>query len=222
MCGRYTLHLSWAEIHELYDLSFKADRHRNTPPRYNIAPSQDVLVVRAEESAQRVAEVKWGLVPHWAKEDFKRPQINARGETVHEKPMFRTAFKHGRCLIPADGYYEWVKDGEKKQPYHLYLDGTRPFSFAGIWSRNEAQEIESCAIITGVPADQIKHIHNRMPVILPESSYAQWLDETTAPDKAQGMLADNLGSELTFHPVSTYVNSPRNQGEDCIEPVDLD
>jgi len=218
MCGRYTLHSPWAENHNLYGLVEPEETHRNVPARYNIAPSQNVLTVRLEDGAQCIREVKWGLVPHWAKEGFNKPQINARGETVHEKPMFRDAFKRGRCLIPADGYYEWTGPKGNKQPYYIHMDG-QPFSFAGIWARNDNLEIESCAIITTSPAEQIAHIHNRMPVILKPEWYDLWLDPETPKDQAHGLLEENMGDVLKFHAVGKAVGKVSTQGPECVEPI---
>lgn len=218
MCGRYSLHRSWEEMRRLYNLIEPVDISRNVPARYNIAPSQDVLTVRLEEGVERVHEMTWGLVPFWAKEDFKNPQINARGETVKDKPMFRQAFKSKRCLLPADGYYEWTGPKGSKQPYHLHLNG-EGFSFAGIWAQNDNLGVTSCAIITLPAADQIAHIHNRMPVILTPDTYAQWLDPETSADQAQDALSANEGQRLTFHLVDKAVGNVKTQGAACVEPI---
>lgn len=139
MCGRFTLFHSWREIAELYNLTRESDRGRNTAPRTNIAPTQDVLFVRLDEEGRQVVdEGRWWLVPFWAKEMPRQPMFNARSETAAEKPAFREAFKRKRCLVPADGFYEWTKaeDGEK-DPWWIHLPDERPFSFAGLWATND-------------------------------------------------------------------------------------
>lgn len=172
MCGRFTLHMPWAELVKLYRIH---DRP-NLTPRYNIAPTQDILAVRLDkDGAQELADLRWGLIPRWSKDE--KPgysTINARAETVASKPAFRDAFRKRRCLIPADGYYEWKKleDGAK-QPYRITLGPEQPFSFAGLWERWEKGDkmIESCTIIVTDANKLTRYIHDRMPVILDPADY---------------------------------------------------
>lgn len=174
MCGRFILHVPWSELVALYRIH---DSGLNLRPRYNIAPTQDVLAVRLDAAGEREAvNLRWGLVPFWAKDEkIAYSTINARAETVASKPTFREAFKRRRCLIAADGYYEWKKFEPKvKQPYRITLMPERPFSFAGLWERWENVEkvIESCTIIVTEANDLTRDIHDRMPVILDPSDYA--------------------------------------------------
>lgn len=221
MCGRYTLIGTWAEVHALYSLTLDSDRGRNTAPRYNIAPTQDVLFVHLDSDGHQVVEEgRWWLVPFWAKEIPKWAMFNARSEDAEKKPAFREAFKSKRCLIPADGFYEWTKaDDGKKDPWFIHLPETKPFSFAGLWAHNDNLGVTSCTILTAAADEPVKQLHNRMPVILDPAAYDAWLDpETPVPD-AKVLLKQNLDSELTFHRVSRNVNSSRYQGADAFEPI---
>jgi putative SOS response-associated peptidase YedK len=200
-------------------------------PRYNIAPTQDVLVVRdAEEGgAREVAMLRWGLVPSWAKEvQSGAPQINARSETLAEKPMFRTAYKKRRCLIPADGFYEWHASASgpkgKKQPYYIHRPDDRPFAFAGLWESwrskdtSEPLAIESCTIVTTSANKTMAPLHDRMPVILSEGDYDLWLDPAVQkPDEVAHLLAPCGEDELIAEPISTHVNRVANDDPRCIE-----
>ena len=221
MCGRFTLHLTWPEIVELYDLTRPEELGKNVKPRYNIAPTQDVLFVAMKHGAQRLMEGRWWLVPFWAKEIPKWTLFNARSEDAHKKPAFREAYKHKRCLIPADGYYEWTKaeDG-KKDPWAITLPGPRPFSFAGLWATNETLGLTSCTILTAPAADRISDLHNRMPIILDRSVYQGWLDPETSVDDARALLSKNLGAELQAYRVSRKVNSSRSDTPECLEPIE--
>ncbi|MEC9343843.1 MAG: SOS response-associated peptidase [Pseudomonadota bacterium] len=221
MCGRYTLMGTWAEIHALYSLILAVDRARNTPPRHNIAPTQDVLFVHLDgEGRQIVDEGRWWLVPFWAKEVPKLAMFNARSEDAERKPAFREAFRSKRCLIPADGFYEWAKgqDGGK-DPWFIHLPGRKPFSFAGLWAHNDNLDITSCTILTAAAIDPVKQLHNRMPVILDPSAYDAWLDPDTPVPDARALLSENLDAGLQFHRVSRSVNSSRYQGDDAAEPI---
>ena len=169
MCGRFTRYLSWSEIHRLYRLTASADTGRNTEPRYNIAPTEDVLFVTAgDDGNHKLREGRWWLVPWWAKEMPKGAMFNARIETADTSGAFKDAFKSKRCLIPADGFYEWTKspaDGGK-DPWHIFLPGPAPFSFAGLWAHNDKLGITSCTIITMPAAEPMRQLHDRQPVIL--------------------------------------------------------
>lgn len=209
MCGRYTNHLSWTEIVELYELT-DAGPALNFPVRLNIAPTQDVPFV-VWEGGRRVLKVgRWWLVPHWAKELPKYAMFNARSEEARKKPSFRDAFKHKRCLIPATGYYEWTKgeDGGK-DPHLIHLPNNVPFSFAGLWAQNEALGITSCTILTAAAAQEIAHLHDRMPIILAREAYADWLAPQSTPDASQALLGDNLGHQLVSERVGREFNSSR-------------
>ena len=176
-CGRFTRKENMQHLAELLGLKVLPP----LPPRYNIAPSQLVACVRTnpESKERECVELKWGLVPSWAKDpSIGNKMINARAETVAEKPSFRKAFKQQRCLVLADGFYEWKREGKTKQPYYIRFKDHRLFAFAGLWERWEKQDpaLETCALITTGPNALMEPIHNRMPVILPEQSYASWLN----------------------------------------------
>jgi putative SOS response-associated peptidase YedK len=163
-------------------------------------------------------QARWGLVPDWANEPPKAPTINARSETAAERPLFRSAFKYRRCLIPADGYYEWQRSGTTKRPFRLHLD-ERLFSFAGLWAENDRLGVTSCTILTLPAAPQIAHIHDRMPVILDPEAYQAWISRDTDTDEARTLLDRQLGSGLQYYAVSNLVNSHKNEVPQCIEPL---
>lgn len=221
MCGRYTLTPSLDVILEHYALEDEAESYR---PRYNIAPSQDVPVVRfSQEPLRRIlTPMHWGLIPHWAKDKtIGYRMINAVGETLAEKPSFRVPFKNRRCLIPASGYYEWMTtDAKTKQPYYIRIPGQDVFSFAGLWEHWEGDGvIESCTIITTEANDATKQIHGRMPVILDPDDYDLWLNPHAPHEALQKLLVAYTRHPMTLYPVSTRVNSPKNAGPECIEPL---
>jgi putative SOS response-associated peptidase YedK len=192
-------------------------------PRFNIAPTQPVAAVRlGETGGQREGVLlRWGLVPGWAKDPAMGSRlINARAETVAEKPSFRSAFKRRRCLIPADGYYEWQKTGSRKQPFFIRLKDERAFAFAGLWEswdKGGEGPLETCTIITTESNELTADIHPRMPVILDPRDYPVWLDPAV-DDRRQlePLLKPYAASDMQLDPVSIYVNSPRNEGPDCI------
>jgi len=201
-------------------------------PRYNIAPTQDILAVRVEAVSGRrePAMLRWGLVPSWSKEpQIGSPMINARGESIAEKPSFRTAVRRRRCLIPADGFYEWRKVGPgsaKKQPYYIHYTDNRPFAFAGLWeqwqsrdaSAGEALGIESCTIVTTAASKALAELHDRMPVILEPNDYALWLDPAVQePAKLQPLIEPNDDPAIIFEPISTHVNKVANDDPRCIQ-----
>jgi putative SOS response-associated peptidase YedK len=194
---------------------FAFDARPNLAARYNIAPTQPVPVLRDGAAGRReLALVRWGLVPSWAKDVAAGPPlINARAETVAEKPSFRNAFKRRRCLIPADGFYEWrvMPDGPK-QPYRIAMADNALFVFAGIWEHwqtDEGSELESCAIVTTEANGQIRDIHRRMPVILPPEDFDTWLGGE--PSEAAALMRP-YGGSLVAYPVSRAVNNIRNDG----------
>jgi len=207
MCGRYTNHLSWTDIVELYDLTDTGPA-LNLPVRSNIAPTQEVpFIVR--EAGNRVFKTgRWWLVPNWAKEMPKYAMFNARSEDAHQKPAFRDAFKQRHCLIPASGYYEWTKaeDGGK-DPHLIHLPHHKPFSFAGLWAHNEHLGVISCTILTAAAANEIQHLHHRMPIILRPDAYARWLNPETGATASKAVLEENLGRQLISERVGREINN---------------
>lgn len=225
MCGRFTAEYTWRELHALYSLSDELFpvAPSNMQPRYNIAPTQDVDFVALDKGGNReLLRGRWWLVPFFAKELPKATMFNARIETVDTSGAFREPFKKKRCLIPADGYFEWTTslvDG-KKDPWLLQLPEGTPFSFAGLWAHNDNLGITSCTIITAPAVEHIAHIHGRMPVILEESAYDAWLSGEAQGDDAKALLLDNhLDSQLVFHRVGREVNSSRYEGTDTKKPI---
>ena len=225
MCGRFTLTQSAIAIADHFELD---DDLPILAPRYNIAPAQPVAVIRAGSNRQFTHQV-WGLIPAWAKDPAMGAKlINARAETLAEKPSFRSAFKYRRCLIPTDGFYEWQRIGTKKQPYLFGLADRQPFAFAGLWEHwqsADGSEIESCTIITTAANSLMRSIHDRMPVILQLQDYQQWLDPSVQKvDQIQSLLRPYEPSSdlatLTAYPVSVRVNNPRHDSPDCIEPIE--
>ena len=200
---------------------------RELEPRYNIAPTQDVAAIRAgEEGARSFVMLHWGLVPKWAKERaIGNRMINARSETLAEKPSFRDAFRKRRCLVLADGWYEWQVAPGGKQPWFVRMKDARPFAFAGLWERwkdpaNGAQ-LESCTIVTTDAAPSIKKIHERMPVVLAEADWDRWLDTAFSDtDMLSELLRPFDPKLLEAWQVSREVNAPKNQGPELIAPAD--
>ncbi len=216
MCGRFRLASDWLEVVRHLDLG-PAERGRNTAARYNIAPSQDVWTVAAGDDGRAVAAARWGLLPSWAKEDWSGPQpINARAETAPDKPMFRGAFRHGRCLIPADGWYEWTTEADGKQPHLIEREGRGVFAFAGLVAENEAHGVRTAAILTVPAADSVRAIHHRMPAVLPREAYAAWLDPKTESKLARAIL-DDVETDFVHHAVDRAINSARASGP--AEPI---
>jgi putative SOS response-associated peptidase YedK len=221
MCGRFTLHTPESLIREAFDLENTEPLGLN--PRYNIAPSQEIPIIRDTESGREMVKARWGLVPHWSKEPkTKYSTINARIESVAEKPTYRTPFMRRRCLIPADGFYEWKMVNGKKVPHHIHMRDGDVFAFAGLWDRWEGEDqiLDSCSIIV-MPANEVmKPLHERMPAIIAPANYDQWLD-TTVTDKDEIMwnLHSTSSSHLMFYPISPWVNSPKHDDERCIKPA---
>lgn len=219
MCGRYTL----TTPGDVLAAALGLESVPELPPRYNIAPSQPVAIVRAGDARRReLALARWGLIPHWAKEaTIGARTINARAETVAEKPAFRDSFRRRRCLIPADGFYEWQKREGGKQPYLLRLRDGAPFAFAGLWSRwrdpGSGESLDTCAIVTTTPNELAATVHDRMPVILPATAYEEWLDPE-APGPA-ALLAPFPAERMTAVAVSRRVNDPTHDAPDCLAPA---
>ncbi len=224
MCGRFTLHTNPADLLAAFGGFTFPD---NLEPRYNIAPSLNILHV-TNEGEKTVSLAKWGLVPFWAKDaKIGNRMINARAESLATKPSFRDAYQHRRCLIIADGFFEWKKeaDGKSKIPMYITMKSGNPFAFAGLWEtwkQPDGDLLRTCTIITTEPNDLMASIHHRMPVILPDNTYDLWLDPgTIEPEVLNGLLKPYPAEEMTAHPVNLTVNSPRHDEKDCIEPVVL-
>ena len=221
MCGRYDNLIA----REAYRALFMAERlpESNFPPRYNIAPTDQVPIVRVDprDGTRELAMVRWGLIPYWMKEKPKVPHINARGETVHTQPLFRDAFARRHCLIPATGFYEWQKRADGKQPYRFVRKDLEPFAFAGIWEyvKLAGQAILSAAIIVGEPNPLTAAVHDRMPVILMPDGYDAWLDKATPIEAARAMLKPYDAELMKAYAVSRDVNSVKNDAETLIEPL---
>jgi len=224
MCGRFTLRAPASTVAEQFNL-FDVAEYR---PRFNIAPTQPVAVVRiapeSDAAGRQLAWLRWGLVPSWAKDPaIGNSLINARAETVAEKPAFRAALRRRRCLVVADGFYEWQRTGSRKQPYFIRLRDDRPFAFAGLWESWEGPDhsaLETCTLITTAPNELMEPIHNRMPVILAPGDYDRWLDPAIqGPEQLRPLLKPYSGGEMVAWAVSTHVNSPRNDDPQCIAPA---
>lgn len=219
MCGRFTRYHTWSEIHALYRLTAPAEKGRNDEPRFNIAPTQDVPFVTAgDDGNHKLCEGRWWLVPFWAKEIPKYPMFNARSEDAVTKPSFRDAFKSKRCLIPADGFYEWTKNAEDggKDPWHIYLPDQRPFSFAGLWAYNQSLDLTSCTILTSEAQEPMKRLHTRQPVILDPTAYDAWLDPDRSAEEAKPLLDRKLDGDLQFHRVGREVNATKGTKEGAV------
>lgn len=221
MCGRYTLTIPPAVLGEWFETIDGVDY----PPRYNIAPTQPILIVLDQEGGRQAMLMRWGLVPMWVKDPQEFPLIiNARAETIMEKPSFRGGLRHHRCIIPASGYYEWRKgpDG-KKQPYYITMENGEPMALAGVystWMGPSGEEIDTAAIIT-VPANpELKHVHDRMPAMISKAQMDDWLNVRAVGDKeAHAMLVPLPEGIVALHPVSTRVNGVTNDDEGLIEPT---
>ncbi|MEM9534179.1 MAG: SOS response-associated peptidase [Cyanobacteria bacterium P01_E01_bin.45] len=227
MCGRYSLASSSEQVAELFGLNPLPP----VLPRFNIAPSQPIATIRMNlRGDPEFAFAIWGLIPIWANnpnEKGPRP-INARAETVAEKRMFKGILRHKRCLIPADGFYEWRQEVGRtnkgsKQPFHIHFANRRPFAFAGLWSQwngPNGEEIDSCTILTTAANTIVKAVHNRMPVILAQDCYDDWLNPQIQSAKEAIALLQRTESEpLLLTEVSSLVNNPRNDVQECIEPL---
>src|SRR5215217_3756049 len=219
MCGRYAITTAPEAIRQL----FAHLEQPNFPPRYNIAPTQPVPIVRMVEGKRQLALVRWGLIPAWVKDPRTFSLvINARGESVLDKPAFRNAMKRRRCLFPADGFYEWKRDGERKQPYFVRLKSGAPLAFAGLWETwmgPNGEEQETAAIVTTTASRAIAHIHDRMPVIVPPEAFDFWLDPNVDAEMASTVIAPTPDAQLEFFPVSTAVNRTANDSAALLEPL---
>lgn len=230
MCGRYTLHTPRDQIVERFRIASDLATLEKLFDRFNVAPSQQVAAVRvfSDDGPRELVSLRWGLIPHWAKEaKSEYSTINARAETVAEKPTFRTAFRRRRCLIPADGFFEWMPlpGGKGKQPWYVTMQDGEPFAFAGLWDRweptegREGEPVESCTIIVTDANALMRRIHDRMPVILDPADYDAWLDpQAHSPARLAELLQPFDADKMTMRPVSRHVNSPKYDDPACIEP----
>jgi putative SOS response-associated peptidase YedK len=232
MCGRFTQTSSSSEIAKAFNL----DSIPAIEPKYNIAPTQQVATIlrpnqksdcarRSGKANRHFQMLRWGLIPSWAKEkSIGAKLINARAETVAEKPSFKNAFRHSRCLIIADGFYEWKRLENGKQPFYIQQTDCLPFAFAGLWSTwqsPDGEAISTCAIITTEANEIMMPIHDRMPVILNSTDYDLWLDPTIQkPELLKPFLRAIDSNKLKAYPVSTKVNSPRHDSPECLESIE--
>ncbi len=221
MCGRFTFVISYAEILN----HFKIDKEMNRfPPNFNASPGQKIPVVLTAGNLRVLDSYRWGLIPHWANDpEIGNRMINARAETIAEKPSFRGAFFSQRCLVVADGFYEWKSESEGKVPYYVKLRDRPVFGFAGLWEQwmsPEGKTVKSCTIITAEPNELMRKIHNRMPVILPKESEPAWLDPSNK-DKTSllSVLKPYESSSMEAYEVSRAVNDTLNNSEECIKPA---
>ena len=221
MCGRFALIVDAAVLADVFDV----DPPRELKPRFNIAPTQDVSIVRAGTEREReCSAVRWGLVPSWAKDEkMGARMINARGETVAEKPSFRSAVKTRRCLIPASGFYEWIATDSGKQPHFIHFADARVFAFAGLWERwhkGDSGPLDTCTIITTDPNPMIADLHNRMPVILDPATWDEWVAPSPlAPERLQELFLPHPAEGMEAYPVSTHVNKPMNDDLECLRRI---
>ena len=222
MCGRYVR----SSLPEVFAARLGARGELDLRPSYNVAPSQPALIARTDPNGRReLAAVRWGLIPFWAKDPkIGYKMINARAETVATKPAYRQAFRRRRCLIAADGFYEWQATEGGKQPFLIRLKDGEPFAFAGLWERweGEGRVIESCSIIVTEANERLREIHDRMPVILAPEVYDQWLKGESANVTAlESLLRAYPAKLMDAYPVSRAVNSPRNDGPELIEKANV-
>jgi putative SOS response-associated peptidase YedK len=232
MCGRFTLRTPAPRLIEI----FQVDAIPQLSPRFNIAPTQLILCIRAkvevEVSEREALMMRWGLIPFWAKDaSIGNRLINARSETVAEKPSFRNAYRKRRCLIMADGFYEWQKLSDRtKRPHLIHLPEHQPFAIAGLWESwtdkssdtdpgIESNDITTCTLLTTTANSEMRELHDRMPVILRPEDWAAWLSETSGSQQRDGLLQPLPDGSLQHFPVSTTVNRPANDSPDCVKPL---
>jgi len=224
MCGRFVGYRNLEQLKAFFPIDRSACQ---VAANYNIAPSQEVLAIFNHQGENWLDKFHWGLVPFWAKDPaIGNRLINARSETVAEKPAFKGAFKKRRCLIIADGFYEWEGTRGQKQPVYITVPDKKPLAFAGLWETCNRQDQQnapyrSCTIITVEACQAVRDIHHRMPAILKPELYALWLDPQNQDTvRLKGILQKGLITDLVSHPVSKQVNSTRNNDPSCIEPID--
>lgn len=219
MCGRFSLSINIEELQKQFQFEFEGE----SVPRYNIAPSQQVLAVGSNGIRRKGSMLKWGLVPSWAKDEkIGYKMINARSESIDEKPSFKQAFYKRRCLILADGFYEWQKTEKGKQPYRFTMKNRKPFAFAGLYEiwKKEGKTLVTCTIITTSPNNVTRDIHDRMPVILPEEYYDFWINPRNEDiEHLKSLLVPYPADEMEKYAVSPIVNSPKNEIVECLTPL---
>ena len=224
MCGRFVQAQDPATYAEFFGAA-PVENLEAAAPSYNVAPTNRVYAVADHEGERRLVRFRWGLIPFWAKDKgIGSRHINARAESVATKPSFRDSFLARRCLIPADGFFEWQKRARGKLPHYIYRADAAPLALAGLWASwrdpDTEERVVSCTIVTTEPNELLADIHNRMPVVLPADTWDQWLDrEFKNADALQAMLTPSVEA-LEAHPVSTLVNSVRNNLPDCIVPLE--
>jgi putative SOS response-associated peptidase YedK len=232
MCGRFNVLTSAQGFVDLLQVMVRIDAELDSHPNYNVAPTHQIVALR-QESAQdepRMVMLRWGLIPHWAKDmSIGNRMINARSESAAIKPAFRHAYKFSRCLIAADGWYEWRKISTVKQPYNIRRKDREPMFFAGLWARwravnseGESTNVESCTVLTAEAVDTLQHIHPRMPVVLQPGLYEQWIDSSlTEPDAVDEIVRRRPTDIFEAYPVSTYVNKPSQNSSQCVEEISI-
>lgn len=220
MCGRYTLTTPLDELLAIFDVPDVAFDYQ---PRYNIAPTQTAPVLARDDEGRRIGLLRWGLIPFWADDPaIGNRMINARSETASSKPAFRSAFRSRRCLVLADGFFEWKKEGEGKQPYWIHRPDGEPFTMAGLWERwqpEEGEPIYTFTILTRDATEELRSLHPRMPVVLERDRGEAWIERDREPAELEDLLAGPPDQGFSWHPVSTVVNSPRNDVPECVEPL---
>lgn len=219
VCGRFSLSTDPGTLFEEFGLHPPVDWR----PRYNVAPTQDVLAIARGREGSRMGTLRWGLVPAWSKDASGGARmINARAETAATLPAFRDAFRRRRCLILADGFYEWMGEEKPRQPVRVRLGSGRPFALAGLWERWKSPEGEllaTCAIVTTEACPRLVPVHDRMPVMLGPRERDAWLEGAGGPDRLRALLRPYPGEDLVWHPVSALVNSPANDVPECLAPA---
>ena len=217
MCGRFTSReVKGDDFQEILE----EDQVLEIPERFNVSPGQEHPVLLAEHQRVSLKNLNWGLLPNWAKDPKKQTRpINSRVETLEEKPTFRESFQRRRCLVPADGYFEWLTDGKRKIPYFLHLQDDAPFAFAGLWDHWEGfggEALDSYSIITTEADESIQFIHHRMPIILPKEHWLKWINEETELKDLRKILGNPI-ADLHHRTVSNLVNNARNEGPELVK-----
>jgi putative SOS response-associated peptidase YedK len=220
MCGRFTLHLPPEMIAEIFGVLLVSD----VKPRFNVAPSQSHPVVRQTAEGRQLVPMKWGLIPHWAQDSrLGYSMINARAETIDTKPSFRGSFRTRRCLVPADGLFEWLRyEGKTKQPFYVTIRSGGMMPFAGLWDRwqnPEGESVETFTIITCASNELISQLHDRMPVIIDRKDFSTWLDPAAPPEMVKELLHPYPSEQMTLWKVGKLVNNPRIDLEECIKKI---
>ena len=223
MCGRFDRHRPVSDFLEVIDAPDLIVQDDSVAPSYNVAPSQQAAVVCATDTGPRLTPLTWGFVPAWAK-DLKMPKpINARAETLGQKPMFRDGFRASRCLVLCDGYFEWQRQADgAKQPFYITPEDGTPFVMAGLWAQNTtltAEAIESFCVITTEASEFCRDVHPRMPVILERTHHREWLKASSLDLDAATAMLTSYSQPLHLAPVSRFVNSPANDSPQCISPI---